>query len=475
MSALGKDPGAQWTLLLAFTVLLSFGFGVMVGTKLDVANTQTQVYHNAGWVGVVNPAYHDQMLDEADYVASWSPNLIGQRVTADGGFGGDGSWVQCNAEDLGYRFQLSIPGVGKSTVLPSGAPWDDPNGGSGRLQTVGTSGSYYLAGIRYAASIYWDIMSPDGKTVIPEGSTIHAEFWLKCQFGSWVELESDEARIHTGIGGVSWDRDPALYQVGDVASCSWNVGYVSDPATHQGWSLFMTSTAQGGATVSSVASISTLTGGVSYKVTSADWAPNTGKLYCILRNNLFDKDFVVAGTVDNATLSPSLVVTKITPQSPKQGETVTIFWTATPNPVTKSPISSIEVIYGWGGPDNDVKLPGNDTSYSFTAAQSGYVRVAVGAWDSEGRPSGFKNLEIQIDHQEAGGGLSIAGLDIGAWAILLTVLIIGVGVFFVSKDAKNPSIKLGGVVLGLVLVAASVVILAPVVVSGVVSALTPHL
>jgi len=464
--------GKEATIFLILIVTLSFVAGFATRGNLQILlnyNPTTQQIDacGKGWVtggGATGNNLPGELLDQSEYIASWSPNLIGQRVT----------WIG-------------------AAVYTDHVPWNDvdiaitevkttidityPNGTILRIASLTTQGdsSKHDDGAWFQTNNgYWDILSPDGQRVIPEGTVITANLYAHIvEIRPWpfppvdngiCQIASDQALIHTGIGSIWWDRDPALYEIGQTAVLNWQIGYVSDPQQHLGWRIYVTSLAQNSKTIVGPMELKTLTGTVSYKVTVADWAPFNGILTGYLTNELYSKDFSKAATIDNASLAPSLSITGISPQSPKQGQTVTISWTDAPNPITNAPIRYVEVDWGWGTPNNQVKTSSNATSYSFIASQSGFLKVAVAAWDTAGRPSGFRNFVINVQSQPPNLCLGsdafcnpITNTNTG-WQLLLFLLVLGFVLFGVGAYAPIPSWVARAILVagGLVLVALSV-------------------
>jgi len=123
------------------------------------------------------------------------------------------------------------------------------------------------------------------------------------------------------------------------------------------------------------------------------------------------------------------------PPDPEAGSARDRLRTDAPNPITKRPITSVEVVYSWAGSSNDVNLTGNATSYTFTATQAGFVEVNVAAWDAGGNSSGFTNLQVAVNPQEANGGLGGGGpgspvdlLIIGAVLVVIGVILLYVAI-----------------------------------------------
>src|SRR3990170_4509938 len=148
----------QQTTMIVVIVAFALALGFVLGSPLLAVVGFDSSFHSNGWgaaCGGNNPTTGSdgQFLDQDSYVASWTPNLIGQRVTMSGGVS-DAVGLGI-VDDRMYKLFLRI-GTESMTVYES------------HIQT----GTSIFSGIRCYQSAYWDIKHPDGKTVIPEGAVI---------------------------------------------------------------------------------------------------------------------------------------------------------------------------------------------------------------------------------------------------------------------------------------------------------------
>src|SRR6266566_731949 len=207
------------------------------------------------------------------------------------------------------------------------------------------------------ANAYWDIQSLDGKTIIADHSVLSARLsahilwyrpWpLPVADQGWCDIATDQAWVLTGIGTAGWDRAPAMYAVGETATANYQIPYVTEPQNGNGWDIRISSCAQNNKTVQGPTRLTQLQGSVQYVVQSADFnaAYPSNCLWVALRNLIWGKDFALAAAIDVINLAPTISVTGVSPQSPRQGQTVRIDFNATSNPTTKAPIKQIDIWY----------------------------------------------------------------------------------------------------------------------------------
>jgi len=415
------------TMLLAIMVLLAIGFGFLLGFPglIAGANTTTQSQSNAGWHGEgqlpgsggTTTSGGRELLDDDEYVLSWSPDLNGQRITLGGkGIADHGFPAACIMDVGAWEYRLFYePGHTAAATLQSTA--------SGWIATN-------------TVLIETRDFIPKGR--ISEG-ILQAELWGHCAGGSFVPLAVDQAYLLSGIGSINRVRDQV--QIGQTASFSWRIPYVTDDATGRGWAVDIFSRAQA-KTVVGPMTLEDLSGSVSYQTVAADFSASLGtpnELVATLRNELWDKSYDVTTTIDIAGQGPTLTITGFTPENPKQGDSVTVAWTATPNPDTKQPIDRIIIKYGFGGVDAEQELSADATSYSFVVGSQGTVRVVVIAYDAANRPSPTDSTDIRVGEPEPGGALNL-------WWLAF-ILIFAVGVLIAFAVGKGNWYIVGGIIL----------------------------
>lgn len=423
----------QFTILILIVLLLAVGFGFLLGFPgLQVgANTTTQSVSNAGWRGEGNypggggttVTGGHELLNDDEYVLSWSTSLEGQRISVMGkGIAEHGFPAACIMDVGAWEYRLFYePGHTQAAVLQSSA--------SGWLAT--------------------DTVLIEPRDFVPKGKVtegiLQAELWGHCAGGSFVPLAVDQAYLLSGIGSIDRSVDQAA--IGETASFSWRVGYVTDDATGRGWSVDIYSQAQAKTVVGPV-EIKDLSGKVSYTVTSADFSSSLGKrneLRATLRNELWDKSYDVTTTIDEPGKGPTLTITGFEPKEPAQGDTITVTWTVTPNADTKAAIDRIIVQTGFGGVEQEATLPATATSYSFVAGQQGTNRVIVIAYDAQNRPSPTDSVDIGVNEPNPPGFTDI-------W-LLAFILILAVGVLIAIAVGKSNIYIVGGVIIVFVIIA----------------------
>jgi hypothetical protein len=407
--------------IVAIVLVVMLAAGGFLFATGGLGNTDTQQITNYGVTGGgASGGLGDQttpkgqLLDQAQYIASWSPTLSGQRVTEVGALKIDPS--ACG---------LSCTGIGVSEVEMR-IMLIDPNGAlvHNEQKFIQLNPANVQPNTWYeVGNHFWDIRSPDGKTIIPDGSEINGQLlahviWFKPfpfpnEDKGWVLAATDRAVVQSGIGTTHWrgghsDSAGGIYVItGESIDACWDVGYSSDSVSGTGWSLQIFSGAQNQVVLGPqrvALSDSQLQGCVPYRTVDADFARGTtnSQLIVTLRNELWNKDFQVLATVRAADVPrmPVCYDDGFSPQSPKQGDTITYRFHCDPaNDDPLNAVASIKVQWGYGSLDNEAVLPGGATQYQFAATEPGLVNLALTGFTADGVPSGAHNYRISIEHQ----------------------------------------------------------------------------
>lgn len=427
-------------LVVVAVVLVALAAGVGLMETFPAVDTTTNRIQNAGWegAGATGGTMPGELLDDDEYVASWSPDLVGQRVTIQGAVHDVGTF-ECLVESIRYDVSLHF-GAKSWPVLA----WERGNNPLGAQV-----GQWFPF-----PSVQWDVDHPETGRLVPHGSYVHATASIKCALGSWVTVAEDNAVIVSGIGSVRWSK--STYQVGEKASVSWDIPYVSDDASGTGWSLYVYGSAQNKEVVP-LTRLRTLTGSMSYTVSPLDFtqaADCRNELTVVLRNELWDKDFETATTVDATSLIPKVTITEVGPRDAMQGDTVTVKWTVEVNPQSKSPIQKVIVKYGYGGVDNEKELPAGDSSFSFVATAEGTVHFEVIAYDG-GCRAAIDMVDIRIGEPEPEETTDLLLLVLG-----VVLLVIGLLMAVFSGKLPVPGLgRFGVVVVGFVLAGVGLVLI----------------
>ncbi len=391
--------------IVAILVLVTLVLGLVIGLSFQVTgvpvNTTTQSYENAGWRGrgqfrgdgSNNPG--SELLNDDEYIASWSPELNGQTATAalhmtDVFFG-------CNIDSIRYDWYKN-----------SGAGWGAPVHSTTVQPGIGFAKEADMPATTYTIM---GLIQGGGLAVI---SLAH------CAFGDWVPMARDEAHVFSGIGSVTWGK--RQYTSGETASVTARVGYVSDDATGRGWFVTIFSTAQNRVVVSE--RIAQTVQRFDYQVTTADFSTKSGcrnELVAILTNELWDKDFETATVIDVTGAGPKVSNIDYQPRMLNLGENVRITWSSAPNSQTQLPLEKHVVKYGFGGIDKEVELPATDREYIIRLTSVGTLHVEVIAYDTGCRPSEPAALDIRVSQEPIG----IAGLSILAIVAILASVAAG--------------------------------------------------
>lgn len=321
-------------------------------------------------------------------------------------------------DDLRYSIFLRTPGVPGVNVT--------------KVYTthVELPGAIAISGVMCFPSAYWDIVSPDGKSTIPEGSVVRGEWYIHLWLGGWHLAGSQESRVHTGIGWISRAQDQVV--VGDTACWRYQVGYVTDEKTGKGWTVHVTSGAQGWKTVLGPIALTQTDGEICYDVQPADFSTSStaNELHAYLRNELWGKSFDITTTITQEQLAhaSSCKISGVSPQSPKQGETVTVSFACTPaSSAAEDAIDRIVVRWGYGSDDHSANLTAGTRSYDFVAGQSGYARLVVIAYTVNNVPSATRSVDIQVEHQPS----NVFGGGSGAYLSLVLGLVLAIAGFVV--------------------------------------------
>lgn len=404
-----------------------------------------------------SPAGH--LLDQDGYVASYDQNQIGQRATAIGAallnpnectapFGS----VCAGISVTEFQIQLALVYPGETTGRVVGNYTTAPN-----RQLVET-GKWYQE-----INTYWDIISPDGKTIIPSGTVLkallraHVVWTLIGVLGpyqvdkGWGPISSTQANVITGIGTIQFTNAHSdtqgniYYLTGETATFQATVGYVSQPGSATpAWNVY--AYCQATNTVCyGPADVTQLTQSFSFKIPDSAFSnkSSNNEVVIQLRNALYDYDFKVAATVraQDVVHMPTCTQPIVSPQSPQQGQTVTLKFSCAPaSGAAIDQIAKIKVEWGYGTIENTVYLAGSATSFSFTASQSGYATVAITAYTVGNVPSGTSNTKIQIDHQVANtcsNGAPSCSTNPGG--IPLWIIFAAIGIIAAAMAAFLPS------------------------------------
>jgi len=419
--------------LVLLVVSLALG-GFLFETGAFEVNTNAESLSFAGVSGLGGYDVGDrhEVVPWDKLIASWLADGKGQEVPwsvkvsiADPGNCGNTLGVSgCNRiyidevdvnviiEGPGIPFQLLAPTT--RVQRPSSDQWECTTQFPGAFGVPACPETWNVqAGIA-------DLRSPDGKTVIADGTIVTVQattphiYWydgLNSNDKGGALLVIDRVKILTGIGSVRWegvkgDAAGGIYAtVGDTIRACWNVGYVTDQVEGIGWYIHAFSRAQNKVVIPNTA-ITQLDGCVPYTIASADFIPNGTinqngiDLFLYNEVNAHDVYMTSVNPVGAEGRIPSCTAESWSPQSPKQGETITLKFRC--DPATSDPqdaIKEIEVRWGYGTFDHEVILPAGSTMYSFSVTQSGIVNFALRAITVSGIMSGTQNYKISVDYQ----------------------------------------------------------------------------
>lgn len=361
-------------------VVIAMVAAVWAGLLAVAVNTTTQTHKNAGWRGggqfagdgSDNPG--NELLNDDEYIASWSPDLNGQVATA-GLHIGKEDIVGCSPDSARYDWYIN-----------SGGGWGNPV----LVTDVGPGGIVFV--LQTSADVKSTTYTIRGLT---HGGGVRVIAYIHCSLGSWVPMAQDEARVLSGIGDVAWGQ--AQYTVGDTASVTARVPYITDDTTGRGWLVTVYSTAQN--RIVATVRVIQLVQRIDYRVTTQDFTVSAGcrnELVAILTNELWDKDFDTSTVIDVSGAGPTARITGFLPLKPEQGDTLIVKFEATPNPDTDLSLTKLIIKWGFGGTEQEKELPPTATEQQIPLGASGTLHVEVIAYDSGCRPSPTAELDVQV-------------------------------------------------------------------------------
>jgi len=390
---------------LIFIVVLAILSGFLIGSPyLKVlqftTNDVTRQMDGGGWKGSgifegsggTSETGGRELLDDDEYILSWAPDLVGQKVSVGGKAIYQLIAFRCSPYDIEYRLFYE----------PGHTP----------AITLKTSIETTVGDLQFGVRQY----ELKGRTA--EG-VLQAELWAKCVIEGWFPLAVDQARLLSGIGSITRAKDQVT--VGETATFNYRIPYVSDDTTGKGWAIDIYSGGQA-KTVVGPMKLSDLSGAVSYRTTTADFSNVTGcrnELRATLRNELWDKAFDVTTVIDITGAGPTLTILGFTPREPEQGDTVTVRWDVRPGALNL-PIQKIVVQYGYGGVEVERELTPDTREFSFIVGSQGRVHLVLIAIDLACRPSPTDDVFIQVGEPEPPGALALFAI------VFVAVLLVGI-------------------------------------------------
>ena len=402
------------SILVVILITVVFALGVLVGLQfssvsgLNLSYQATTVsnpcnsmdqYKNTqgggGFPAVPGTSPQDgELLDRSQYWISWASDGTSQSIVMEGSFKscnlpltfadtvsairyafyintGNG-FVSMETKDFPQGFlQINFP----SSISPPTDTWQ-----TFPAQVV------HIDGIQYQDAS--GVLQP-----IIDGSILRVQLQFgkctggnPCQAWNWYgPMAQDEARLQSAIPDVSWEKD--LYGVGETAKVHWTV-----PVTQVNGTAYYLSIVNmnSGATVSPYNEypLTSTTGIASVAVTPDMFVVGgINRLRATIDSQVFHAQMQDTATIDNPNLAPTVKSVTWDKPSYREGDTVTVTITATPNPTTKAIIVSYYVLAHIAGL-KEFDAFSNSSSVSFTATTSGVLTVEASAIDSAGRSSG---------------------------------------------------------------------------------------
>lgn len=412
---------------IVLVVALALG-GFLFSTGAFGVNTNSEYYNLFGAQGQGGYAFGDrtEVLSREMYVANADPTLAGQDV----------AWsvnIVLTDSKCIERYSACIS-VALTEVIVY-VTLERPDGNLVNLKTNNYQVTDTFCGrapffqqpcpVTWSASDVVILRHPDGTTIIPDGWHVRVTVVASVQWSSQSNFDNcapcapqgalaavDRAALFQGIGDVHFrgghtDGAGGVFVItGESIDVCWSVGYSTEQATGTGWRVLVFSGAQNRVVLDRrvAETQSQLQGCLTYVSTDSDFASGTTNnfLRVTLDNFLWVKDAQIISAVRAADVPrmPVCYDDGFSPQSPKQGETITYSFHCDPvNTAPENAVASIVVRWGYGNYDNEVTLPGSATQYQFSATQAGIINLALQGFTADGVPSGAKNYEVSVEHQ----------------------------------------------------------------------------
>ncbi len=315
---------------------------------------------------------------------------------------------------------------------------------------------------------------------------LRAQFQIKlnnfgCDGGDlgWATVAQDDAYVVRGDGSIEFDRDQ--YQVGETATMTYAVGWSrsikqSEGGSDLGWAYSIHSQAQGTTVQSGVIEGPNLgdgdgiaTGNLYYTIQPADFvsggcsAGSDNKLEVFLTNNLVLTKEDAATTIDQRDLGPPAPVVTVDKTMYYIGDSLTVQFTAEPNPTTNEPICGmhLRIYYELGNIElHSADFSGDAAEYTYNALpDAGLIMIEVDTWDEASRTSTFGKASITVHDPECVEGEPNCTGPINIFWIVLIMVVLAIlsFVIWLPMIPLPPTAKLWisiitwGVILGMVI------------------------
>ena len=414
------------------------------------AQTQTYTYDNHGWRGagtfgprqtIGSQIIGTELLDASAYV---------------GGFKADGSSEKMVAQGFAFRYTSSCISAVKHGIMW----WFKSLSGDYPAENTVPYVPITIEGYTRPLPSPWVLIrndfssTPIASGACPNSATgytslatikgnfigiVRAEFYIEFtdffHTNSYHLVSADEASVNPGWGLINVQNSESLVAAGEDLQISYDVGAACSVAEASdsgcGWTLSLrnrdTGATPSGWTDKTPADFSN---GVYRVRVNADWFTlgqrNEYEVKLFNQVNLQDAKIFV--TIDDRTLAPGTPTVTISPAPPyRQGNSLTITASATPNSQTNNAINDFHFVVRQGDRIFDVVVPAANNRASTTYVipdEQVDVQVQVTAFDGE-RTGGVSRqilvvLDTDLDNRPPGDQISGPWI----WIVLAIVAVI---------------------------------------------------
>ena len=289
----------------------------------------------------------------------------------------------------------------------------------------------------------------DGKEeTIPDGAILRVmlqvEYRHIFQAPTWGTIAQDELVLRYGTPLLT--RGAEIYEVGETWEFRWS-GLPFTQTEEGATAYYLTVTdLNTNAPVPGwdYRPLGARSGIASGPVTTAMFKPGgANAIRASLYSPVFQAGVTDTSVIDDKDLAPTLDSLEWNQPEFREGDVITVTYSASPNPSTESPIARYHVLINVDGDilyDQDTQ----GTSVSVTASRTGNVYAEVRAYDDEGRPSATRQIqatvgnvvdicEVKPELAQCTGASGLAGLI----AIIVAAIVLLVGLSIGTKLGKS--------------------------------------
>jgi len=449
----------QVTTLLIVSVVLAVFLGFVLGNPLLVilnAETDTKSYCDTGDTDYYGAGQYpdDELLSTDKVWLSWVSDGTGVPFSVAGKYKRcAGAWY-ANSYGNRYVFSLDVGDGFKGFAqddFPNGfiAP---PNADQGLLikGEGGWSRGVDAREIRLDGTTVRFLDDSDPASIV-DGAVLRVQLQVKYQHlfqaETWGTIAQDEATLRYGIPTLT--RGAELYEVGETWEFRWSGLPFTE--TEDGTTAYYM-------TVTDLNTNAPLAGwdrrpldatsGIASGIVTAGMFKLQGAnaIRAEVYSPVFRASVTDSSVIDDKDLAPTLDTLEWNQPEFREGDTITVTYSATPNPSTGKAITRYHVLINIDGAilfDQDT----TGTSVSVSASRTGNVYGEVRAYDEDGRPSATRQIQATvgnvIDICEVKPDLpQCVGQGSGWVAIVAALAVFVLGLLLILPKAGNPRVFL---------------------------------